>query len=162
MSWAQLNRCELFIANLWRQHLYRIRRKYELGFSLSKCFTEAFTLLTVFLCLFSPEPPIPDRWEIPYDRIEFGEILGKGQFGIVLKAITSGKLSTYHTSGSSLFRDSLKSCDVEVAVKMIHGNNSWDKYLPLASQFRILSHLHINKDSPVFSLAIFFLLVCWY
>ncbi|XP_033634971.1 tyrosine-protein kinase receptor Tie-1-like, partial [Asterias rubens] len=68
----------------------------------------------------SPEPPIPDRWEIPYDRIEFGEILGKGQFGIVLKAITSGKLSTYHTSGSSLFRDSLKSCDVEVAVKMIH------------------------------------------
>ena len=34
-SWAQVNPCELFVANLRRQHSYRIRirRKYEPGFT---------------------------------------------------------------------------------------------------------------------------------
>ena len=29
VSWAELNCCELFVANLWRQNSYRIRRKYD-------------------------------------------------------------------------------------------------------------------------------------
>ena len=32
VSWAELNCCELFVANLWRQHSLRIRRKYEPAF----------------------------------------------------------------------------------------------------------------------------------
>ena len=36
LSTTELNCCELFVADLWRQHLYRIciRRKYESGFRL--------------------------------------------------------------------------------------------------------------------------------
>ena len=32
-SASELNCCDLFVVNLWRQHSYRIRRKYEPGFS---------------------------------------------------------------------------------------------------------------------------------
>ncbi|XP_022089020.1 fibroblast growth factor receptor-like [Acanthaster planci] len=76
----------------------------------------------------NPDPPIPDRWEIPFDRLEMGEMLGKGQFGIVMKAFIPGKLSTHYTSGSSLFRDSIKRYDVQVAVKMLHGDaDEWQR-----------------------------------
>ncbi|XP_038071772.1 insulin-like receptor [Patiria miniata] len=70
----------------------------------------------------SPDTPIPDRWEMPFERLEMGEVLGKGQFGVVMKAFIAGKLSTHYTSGSSLFRDSIKRYDVHVAVKMLHGD----------------------------------------
>ena len=36
VSRAEFNCCELFVANLWRQHSLRIRMKYELGLTWGK------------------------------------------------------------------------------------------------------------------------------
>ena len=49
-SWTQFNRCELFVVNLWRLNLYRIRilRKYELGLSCSFLYTVYHCLQCVF------------------------------------------------------------------------------------------------------------------
>ena len=42
VSWAELSCCEFFVANLWREHSYRIRirirRKYEPGFTIAQLY----------------------------------------------------------------------------------------------------------------------------
>ena len=68
-----------------------------------------------------------DRWEIPYNHIQTGEILGQGAFGQVIKGKIEGRLLTCHHSNSSIVSESMKSRDVEVAVKMLHGKSDFNK-----------------------------------
>ncbi|XP_077992772.1 tyrosine-protein kinase receptor torso-like [Glandiceps talaboti] len=65
-----------------------------------------------------PDPH--DRWEVSHSRIIFAEVLGYGAFGQVMKGKIEGRVLTHHNSQSSLVKESLKSQDVTVAIKMLH------------------------------------------
>ena len=62
-SWAQLNCCEWFIVNLWRQHLNHIciRRKYEPGFRLHAKSSPIFCT-TRLLCKIMCKDVVPLHW----------------------------------------------------------------------------------------------------
>ena len=62
-----------------------------------------------------------DRWEIPFSRIHIGEVLGEGAFGKVVRGKIEGRLLTHYNSDSSIVTECMKSYDVDVAVKMLHG-----------------------------------------
>ncbi|XP_070576925.1 vascular endothelial growth factor receptor 3-like isoform X2 [Ptychodera flava] len=67
-----------------------------------------------------PHPDPHDRWEVSHSRITFGEVLGQGAFGQVMKGKIEGRVLTHQNSQSSLVKESVKCQDVEVAVKMLH------------------------------------------
>ena len=65
----------------------------------------------------------PDKWEILPEQIEFEEELGRGEFGVVYKAIfrKSDEMEALVTETSKWPVSSTKKAAQVVAVKVLHG-----------------------------------------
>ncbi|XP_072030238.1 fibroblast growth factor receptor 1-like [Amphiura filiformis] len=66
------------------------------------------------------DPSLYDRWEIPFNHIQTGSILGQGAFGKVIKGKIEGRVLTCPYADSNIVSAYMKSRDIEVAVKMLH------------------------------------------
>ncbi|XP_067131427.1 proto-oncogene tyrosine-protein kinase receptor Ret-like [Centruroides vittatus] len=64
------------------------------------------------------------KWEFPRENLKFGEVLGEGEFGKVMRARAWG------IDGSQEYKT--------VAVKMLKGNSSTAEYQDLLSEFQLL------------------------
>ena len=76
--------------------------------------------------LYSQREIIPlDKWEILPEQIEFGEELGRGEFGVVYKATFRKRvgLEVFNTDISKRPLLSTKEAPQVVAVKVLHGKN---------------------------------------
>lgn len=75
-----------------------------------------------------------DQWEITGEQLEFLEVLGQGEFGMVYKGIftaTASKKKTFKTPASQLRRTFKRKVEVKpvkiVAIKQLHGMISFAK-----------------------------------
>ena len=65
-----------------------------------------------------------DQWEILPEQIEFGEEIGRGEFGVVYKATEKRVgLEVFNTDISKRPLLSTKKAPQVVAVKVLHGKN---------------------------------------
>ena len=66
-----------------------------------------------------------DQWEILPEQIEFGEEIGRGEFGVVYKATFRKRvgLEVFNTDISKRPLLSTKKAPQVVAVKVLHGKN---------------------------------------
>ncbi|XP_023247047.1 vascular endothelial growth factor receptor kdr-like, partial [Copidosoma floridanum] len=76
--------------------------------------------------------PYDEKWEFPREKLQLGQQLGSGAFGVVVKAEASGICATEAVT--------------TVAVKMVHENAESVYVRALVKEFKIMMHLgqHLN------------------
>ncbi|CAG0895157.1 unnamed protein product [Darwinula stevensoni] len=76
--------------------------------------------------------PYEDRWEFPADKLILGEVIGRGEYGVVVKAVAIGILDS--------------EMETPVAVKMSKPDSDPIHYKALITELKIMSHLGNNQN----------------